>query len=81
MCLIITLRKQIGARIDHIMINRHSNFTENRDFYMTLLRMTREFVRLMLSMHNEVRNADVASSERKLTRIAGKETRIRASDH
>ena len=65
------------------MVNRHSNFTESCNFYVTVLRMTREFVRPMLSMPNEVRNADVASSERKLAvrRITSKETRIRASDH
>ena len=65
------------------MVNKHSNFTESCGFHLTLLRMTREFVRPMLSMPNEVRNADVASSERKLAirRITGKETRIRASDH
>ena len=73
MCSIITLRKQIGARIDHIMISRHCNFTESSNFYVTLLRMTREFVRPMLSMPNEVRNAHVASSERRLTGITGKD--------
>ena len=55
------------------MVNRHNNFTESRGFHVTLLRMTREFVRPMLSMPNEVKKVNVAFSERKLTRIAGKD--------